>query len=87
MDYSVVAGCEDARRLGQLYWGSTPLPADDEILGLVELPDGQRGALLRLHRRLFLGGHTVYAKGVAGELQALPTEPVYAALFGQDGAL
>ncbi len=56
MDYRVVAGCEDARRLGQLYWGSTPLPADGEILGLVELPDDQRGALLRLHRRLIVGG-------------------------------
>ncbi|MDD4934115.1 MAG: hypothetical protein PHO89_11715 [Methylacidiphilaceae bacterium] len=61
--------------LWKTYWGSGPLPAGAEALGVVTDPRGQHGALLKV-------GFGTLVRGNAGALAALP-----AGLYGCSVAL
>ena len=63
----------------QLYWGTMPLPANAEALGVVTRTTGESGALIRL-------GTGVYVQGNAGAIRNLPQSEMQAAVDASDSA-
>jgi len=57
----------------QLYWGYMPLPANAEVLGIVQRETLETGALIRL-------GTGIYVQGNAGAIRTLPQREVDEAL-------